>query len=268
MTSGAQPMIATLRDVRVPLYEQLRRALIAEIRDRGLPPGSALDSEADLCARFQVSRTVVRQALGELERQGHVIRAQGKGTFVSQPKLREHFLDRAGGLFTDLESRGHDVRSTVLACEVVDGDVSAALALGLPATTGLVRLDRLREVDGEALVFTRSWLPPWLGETLRDALLDAQLEVRSLYVFLENRFGVRIVTAERTIEAVTAERSLARQLGVRYGSPLLCLRSVARDPEERAVEYFEAWHRGDRTLFELRVRAEGPVDALRASSGE
>ncbi len=249
---------AVLRDVRVPLYEQLRRALLTEIRERGLGPGTPLESEADLCDRFQVSRTVVRQALGELERQGHVTRAQGKGTFVSQPKLREHFLDRAGGLFNDLASRGHDVHSVVLGCEIVEGDISATSALGLPPGAPLVRLDRLREVDGEALVFTRSWLPASLSHDLRDALLGARLEVRSLYAFLNERYGVRILTADRTIEAVTAERWIARQLGVPIGSALLCLRSLARDADDRAVEYFEAWHRGDRALFELRVRADPP----------
>jgi GntR family transcriptional regulator len=252
---------AVLRDVRVPLWEQLRRALLSEIRDRALAPGTALESEAELCERFKVSRTVVRQALGELERQGHVTRAQGRGTFVSQPKLREHFLDRAGGLFTDLASRGHAVHSTVLACEAVEGDVTATMALGLAPTTQLVRVDRLREVDGEALVFTRSWLPAWLGGDLRSELLAADLEVRSLYGFLEERYGIRIVTAERTIEAVTAERWVARHLGVRPGSALLRLKSVARDPDDRPVEYFEAWHRGDRALFELRVRGDAAVDA-------
>ena len=47
-----------------------------------------LPSEADLCKQFKVSRTVVRQALKELEHEGSVYKRRGKGTFVNQRKLR------------------------------------------------------------------------------------------------------------------------------------------------------------------------------------
>lgn len=244
-----------LRDMRVPLYEQLRLALLNEIREQSLPAGTPLPSEAQLCARFGVSRTVVRQALGELERQGHVTRVQGRGTFVGETKLREHFLDRAGGLFHDLASRGHAVRSIVLACEEREADTAAASALGLSPGSCAIVLDRVREVDGEALVFTRSHLPSSLGSGLRDTLEAADLRSTSLYTLLDSHLGVRVVEADRTIEAVPAERTVAQALGVRTGAPTLRLCSIARDSDGRPVEYFEAWHRGDRTLFELHVRA-------------
>jgi GntR family transcriptional regulator len=245
-----------LREPHVPLYEQLRRVLLGEIRDQSLTAGSALASEADLGERFGVSRTVVRQALGELERQGHVTRHQGKGTFVSEPKLREHFLDRAGGLYNDLASRGHSVRSVVLACDEREADAATASALALAPASSVVVLDRVRHVDGEALVFTRSHLPKWLGPDLRDVLQAADLGQASLYALLESRYGVRVVEADRTIEAVPAERWVARLLGVKTAAASLRLRSIARDASGQPVEYFEAWHRGDRTLFELHVRGD------------
>lgn len=250
-----------LRESRLPLYEQLRRALLDEIRERALVAGTLLESEGDIGERFAVSRTVVRQALGELERQGHVRRLQGKGTYVSEPKLREHFLDHVGGLHHDQASRGHAVTSVILACEERPADTAAAHALDLPPGATVVVLDRLRSIDGEALVFTRSHIPTGLGAGVRDALAAADLVRVSLYATLQDRYGVRIVAASRTIEAVPAEREIARLLGLATGAPLLRLRSIARDPSGRAVEYFDAWHRGDRTLFELDVRADAGAGA-------
>jgi GntR family transcriptional regulator len=253
-----------LRDSRLPLYEQLRRALLDEVRERALHAGALLETEAELGERFGVSRTVVRQALGELERQGHVSRIQGKGTYVSEPKLREHFLDSAGGLHHDQASRGHAVTSVVLACDEGEPDAATALALELAPGARVVVLDRLRSVDGEALVFTRSHIPVRLGADLLTVLATADLSHASLYATLQEHYGIDIVEARRTVEAVAADREIARLLGIRTGAPVLRLRSTARDRSGRPVEHFDAWHRGDRTLFELDARADPAAGSVNA----
>ncbi len=42
-----------------------------------------LPSESDLCRQYSVSRTVLRQALGELEDDRLIHKVKGKGTFVT-----------------------------------------------------------------------------------------------------------------------------------------------------------------------------------------
>jgi DNA-binding GntR family transcriptional regulator len=58
------------------LYERLRAALA----DEEFPPGARL-SEVDLCGRFDVSRTPIREALARLEQDG-LIERQGSALFV------------------------------------------------------------------------------------------------------------------------------------------------------------------------------------------
>ncbi len=55
-----------------------------EIRSGKLPIGSKLPSEAEILARFDVSRTVVREALSRLQASGLVETRHGIGTFVSR----------------------------------------------------------------------------------------------------------------------------------------------------------------------------------------
>ncbi|MDX1952878.1 MAG: FadR/GntR family transcriptional regulator [Verrucomicrobiota bacterium] len=52
-----------------------------------LRPGDKLPAERDLADRFQVSRTVVREAIRSLAARGMVDVQQGKGTMVSTPSL-------------------------------------------------------------------------------------------------------------------------------------------------------------------------------------
>jgi GntR family transcriptional regulator len=248
------------RTSRLPLYEQLRMSLLSSIRDGSLAPGDRVESEAELCARFAVSRTVVRQALGELTQEGYLTRIQGKGTFVSEPRqheymLREYFLHTAGGFTHDVEASGHDVASRVVGLRTTDASdaVVSALELIMPR---VVLLERLRDVDGAPVVYTRSYLPPNLCPDFEQKLRTADLDRQSLYSFLEEECGVRIVAASRKIEAVIADEELASRLQLPAGAPLLLLTSVARDTSGRPVEYFDSWHRGDRTRFEISLGGE------------
>jgi ABC-type multidrug transport system ATPase subunit len=69
MTAAAQAELAPRLDrgAALPLYAQLRDALLAEVRDGGLEPGDRFPTEAAIQERFRVSRATVRQALADLE---------------------------------------------------------------------------------------------------------------------------------------------------------------------------------------------------------
>ena len=73
----------------VPYYAQLMEILRSKVYQREWASGDQIPSEQNLCDHYQVSRTVVRQALRELEHEGVVTRKKGKGTFVSYPKISE-----------------------------------------------------------------------------------------------------------------------------------------------------------------------------------
>jgi len=81
-----------------------------------------------------------------------------------------------------------------------------------------------------------------------------------LYEVLENQLGIKLVSERRTIEAVSATRELARALGVAAASPLLMLRSTSVGEDQRPVEHFIAYHRGDPSRFEVEL-PRGEVQA-------
>jgi GntR family transcriptional repressor for pyruvate dehydrogenase complex len=63
---------------------QLIDILRSDIRARKLRAGERLPTEQDLVTRFQVSRTVVREAIASLRAEGLVITRQGAGAFVAE----------------------------------------------------------------------------------------------------------------------------------------------------------------------------------------
>lgn len=245
------------RHSAAPMYDQLRQLLIDSIERDGLQPGDPLPGEHRLCEQYGVSRTVVRQALAQLEHEGLVERVKGKGTFVSRPRTSETLAHTLVGLFEDVGSRGGQVRSDVLRHERAEADTEIAQALELPLGAPVVVLQRLRYVDGEPWSLSTTWMPEGVGSST----LGVDFSERSLYQFLA-RNGIASSRGVRSAEATVATHEQAQYLGVSAGSALLRLRSVSRDEADHPIEYFVAYHRGDRSRFEFEVKREQSLASL------
>ena len=77
-------------------------------------PGHQIPGEQELCELYGVSRTVVRQALRELELDGMITRRKGKGTFIAPPKISEGLVQKLTGFYQDMVERG--LRPTTRCC--------------------------------------------------------------------------------------------------------------------------------------------------------
>lgn len=240
-----------------PMYEQLRAIIIRSIADGALVPGDLLPGEHGLCEQYGISRTVVRQALAQLEHEGVVERIKGKGTFIARPKTSEGLVHTLVGLYDDVERRGGHVHSDILRRETILAEGEVADALEIVAGTPVVVLERLRHVDGEPWSLSTTWMPTAVGA----AIADVDLSEGSLYRALSDK-GIRAARGVRSAEAVIATNVQAALLAVAPGAALLRLRSVSRDAEDVPIEYFVAYHRGDRSRFEFQLQADSSSASL------
>jgi GntR family transcriptional regulator len=233
----------------VPLYAQVKDALQEMIKDGGLGPGAQLPGEPELCRLFDVSRTVIRQALRDLELQGLIRREKGVGTFVAEPKLREALFQELTGFYEDMAGKGRPPVSQVLTQEIIPATRLLAGTLRLRPGAPVVHIDRLRFVDGEPLVLVATYLPA----ARCPGLESVDFSRRSLYAYLESAYGLVIERGRRVIEAVPAGEYEAGLLGVKKGAPLVLLDSVSYLADGTPIEYYHALHRGDRARFEVEV---------------
>jgi len=241
----------------LPFYYQLKQILLADLRERGLAPGTRLPGDHELCETYDVSRTVVRQALSELETEGVIERVKGRGTFVAQARVPEHLVQSLTGLYEDVAARGSHLRSTVRRQEVVPADAQIAAQLEIEPGAPVTVVERLRFVDDEPWVLVTTYLP----RDLAPGLVEDDLRDQSLYVLLEERYGVALTHGRRAVEAAVAGDGVADALGIRSGDPVLVLRSTSYAGVQ-PVEVFVAYHRGDRSRFEVILNRTRPADAL------
>jgi len=67
------------------LYEQVKEYLLTEIRKR--EEGGILPSQTYLVQKFKVCHLTVRRALEDLEKEGLILKRQGKGTFIRKKSV-------------------------------------------------------------------------------------------------------------------------------------------------------------------------------------
>jgi len=233
----------------LPLYSQVKHAISSQIESGTLVPGDQLPSESELCARFALSRTTVRQALSELETDGTLLRRKGRGTFVASKPESSGFLQSALGFFDEAALQGQTVSSAVLR---VDSEVLpgwAQRALELPDGAVGVTIERVRSLDGAPVMYVQNHLLQEFAPAVR----AADLATSSLYGTLRERHGVRVDGGRRTVEAVTASEGLAELLAVSPGFPLLFVESLSWNAAERPFECYRAWHRSDRSRIAVQV---------------
>ncbi len=73
------------------LPQQVAEHLAGEIRGGSLKPGQKLAPEADLCKKYGVSRTVIREAVARLRHDGLLESRQGSGVTVASWEKRRAF---------------------------------------------------------------------------------------------------------------------------------------------------------------------------------
>jgi GntR family transcriptional regulator len=242
------------RTTYIPFYIQVQDSLKEYIKHGDASPGDQLPSEPELCRMFDVSRTVIRQALRGLESEGLIVRRKGRGTFIAEPKIGESLFQELTGFHQDMSQKGHSLVSHVLKQEIIPANAKIAALLQVNPETLVIRIDRVRFVDNEPIVLVTTYLPHKLCPTL----VETDLTHRSLYAYLQETYGLIIASGRRILEAVLAGEYEAKMLEVNEGAALISLESVSYLEDGTPLEYYNALHRGDRSMFEVELIRSSP----------
>lgn len=239
----------TDRNADSPLWLQVKQSLSSMIRDEGLSEHDRLPSEAELCQYFDVSRTVIREALAQMVNEGMIYRLQGRGAFVRGRRDEQSFVGSTVGFSGELEEKRRTVTRQVLRQAVVLPTPRMQRFLQIGADEPVVAIDRVMSVEGLPRAIVR-WA---MLERMVPGLDGLPLQNRSLYDTISRQYGVRLVRAERWIEAVSLSQVEAGQLGVSPGKAALCIESVGSSASQSAIEYYTAHYLTDRSRLRIMV---------------
>lgn len=227
-----------------PLYMQVARKLIQDVRDGRYQVDQALPSERLLSEQLDVSRVTARKAIDQLVEQGLVVRKRGSGNYVA-PRI-EQPLSNLSSFSEQLQQRGYQPSSKWLKRALVLASAEEQMTLGLSNNTRVARLERLRLADDTVMAYEVSVLPATV-------LPRPEAVGSSLYEYLATT-GHQPVRALQHIRAMNATGTLAQQLDVPEGQAVLFITRVGYLESGQAVELTHSYCRSDHYDFVAEMR--------------
>jgi len=231
----------------VPMHTQIREIVRRRVLDGTYAPHSQMPSESQMMEAFSVSRITIRQALGDLQKEGLIFKVPGKGSFVAKPKAFQN-LSRLQGFGEAMGPSGYETFSQVLSMRQVPASDVVARRLQLALGDAVYEIQRLRYLNREPISVDQSYFPLALGERLA----QEDLPTRDIFVILENDFGLHLTHADVQIEAISADEFLARQLRIAESSPLLRIERLTY-ADDQPVDFEFLYYRGDAFQYRLRI---------------
>ena len=237
------------KDSPIPTYYQLKEQLALLIRNGTFPIGGQLPPETLICKRLGISRGTVRQAINALVIEGRLKRARGRGTFVTEPSVALHLVQRFTSLAEDMQAQSLPFTTDVRVKKVIAARGRLEAKLDVQLGESVFYLERVGKVESQPFVLAFSYLPA----SLCPGLFEKELTNRSLYSVLEQEYGLQVTRALRTVEATNADGYEADQLHVETGSPIHFMHSLAYLDDGRPVEYSRLRFKGDQSRITLEV---------------
>jgi GntR family transcriptional regulator len=158
-------------------------------------------------------------------------------------------MENLTGFYDDAVSQGQKVNTQVLELDVIPADEEISSFLEISINTPIIKLRRLRFINGEPVVVVNTYIP----ERLCPGLVKEDFSNQSLYHVLLEKYGLEAAQGIRTIESVNAFPQIAKLLGVSEGAALTLLKSTSRLADGTPLEYYISWHRGDRSRFTVHL---------------
>ncbi len=232
----------------VPLYTQIKEILRDRILDGTYQAHEQMPSESELMETFGVSRITVRQALGDLQKEGLIFKIHGKGTYVSKPKAFQNIAELQG-FGEAMSSMGYETYSRVVSQKAMLANAAIAAKLNVKEGEEIHELRRVRYLNRAPISLDVTYVTKTLGERLA----KEDLAHRDVFLIIENDLGIALGAAELQIESMLADDYLARQLKVEEGAPVLRIERLTFSADGRPIDFEYLFYRGDAFQYRMRI---------------
>lgn len=241
------------RNSPIPLHLQLKTWLTTRIAEGEFEPGGRLPSERQLCEELGISRTTVREALRELEREGLIRIVPGRAAYAATPQSGLTVKVSLSGFVADIRREGMTPSGILLETRLLPTPPSDLVrAMRLQPGDEVVVLERLRFANKVPLVVH----VVHLNHRLCPQVLAENLEHASLYGLYRERYGLTPARAEQQVYAGLASPRELELLNLTAPAAVLRVeRSIFLD-DGQVVEFSRSAYCGE--WYRLSMLLEPP----------
>lgn len=200
----------------IPLYLQVKQSITEKIYTGDWQANDRVPSESELVIQFQCSRMTANRALRELTAEGLLIRLQGVGTFVAEPKGQSALFE-IHSIESEVISRRHLYNCRIIKLEEVLASTTLAKELNILVGT---------KVFHSVLVHLENDIPIQIEDRYVNAQAAPKYLQQDFLSITPHDYLSQVAPltqGEHIVEAVEANERSAKLLHINLGSPCLLI---------------------------------------------
>ncbi|SAK76552.1 GntR family transcriptional regulator [Caballeronia ptereochthonis] len=203
-------------DAPQPRHLDLARSLMQDIRDGRFAVGDMLPTEAELCAKWGLSRYAVRQAIQKLCALGLITRQAGVGTTVMADRPQTRYVQSMDSL-SDLALYAKGTRLRVNTRRTMEADASLTQLLRCAPGSKWLHLEGVR-YGGEAAKEPIALVDIYVDSAYSRLTGLSKTLDKPVYTMIEEQHGIKVTRVEQQIQGLLIEGCQADVLQVKQGS--------------------------------------------------
>lgn len=236
------------KDKPLAFYLQVANKIKEDILTGTFKGGQSIGSQQKLCDQFGVSRITIRKAIEVLTSENLVTTIHGKGTFVKHDKVEQQ-LDELKSLTDIIKTHGYKPQVRVIKKE--SRKTSQSFADSAPNDLDCLYIERVHSLENEVIAIAQAYIPNVYGSKIS----KDELESKTIYELLENKFNIELGEADQSIEACPASQELSEILNVDVGTPLLKAKRLVFSSDNQLIEKIIFYYRYDAFAFKVKLNS-------------
>lgn len=209
--------------------------ILNELRTGCYASSTRLPAEVELAAKLKVSRTVIRDALAQLEREGYVERVRGIGTVVNRSVVTlTDRLDQKFEFNAMIRRAGHTPHADCIGVQRKFADSHLAERLGIEPGQPVLMIQKRILADDQPVLWSVDYLSASLFPPTEIDRMDFS---RPIFDLLDETCGASINSTVSHISAVMGDQGIREKLALQDCEALLLLEEAGFSKLTKPVLY-------------------------------
>ena len=212
-----------------------------------------IPSEADLMARYGVSRGTVRKAIGTLVAEGLLVSRKGSGTVVADGGIARPGNARSFSFAASLRDGGVRYTTQVLQKDVLPAPAEVAESLQVEPGEPALFMRRVRSVGGRPVVCQESWS----NLEACPGLEQVDFTTESLFDAVERCSGRKIALSHMHYSSCRAGAQHAACLACGASDPVMVLEQNIELADSTPIEWSLTWLGPNQSIVGVSMQSDG-----------
>ena len=220
------------------LSDKYTNIILEDIKNGIYSNADILPAESSIAEHYGISRTMLRDCLSTLEREGFITRKHGLGTFINKPVMDVKVRMDIETEFLDMGKKaGYKPGAKNISSEMIQSDeINKKLRL---RDKQILKVVRTITADGHPAIYCEDYIPE---DMIENSDYDPKTFEKTIFYFMEKYCNTRVNLDLTEVSAIKADEFISEKLEIQYGNAILYLDEIGYNLVGQPVLYSKEYY--------------------------